>query len=209
MFQLYTHLTEASLALLVIAVSVALSAVSLWLFDRIMPRLRLQEGSDQLGQIYGGAIGTIFALIFALVTIAVWQNYDNLEAGVGQEANILNNLHRNLEELPAARREPALAKLTAYVDRVVTVEWPLMASGRPDPGAAGLLAELDAMLRRHPAARLDEFPAQQERLQLLDQNWNLHRNRIQADTSCLDPAMWLTLWIGSGFLLFFCSSPAC
>jgi hypothetical protein len=203
MRHLYTHLGEAQLALLLIGLSVGVSLGSLWLSYRFLPRLRFEENSADFGQIYGSAIGTIFSLIFALVIVADWQNYDRLSAGVSTEVNVLNNLHENLESFPAGLRIQGQAKLAAYVNRVVTVEWPLMADGQRDPGSEGLLAELTALLGWRKAVSLNELPAQAEMLRLLAEARNLRQDRIQGGAPYLDLPMWMSLGVGSVILLGF------
>ena len=205
MRHLYLHLGETQLAVLVILTAVAASLALLQLSCRFLPRLRFEPRSSDVAQIYGTAIGTIFSLIFALVIVSDWQNFDRLSSGVDTEVNVLDNLHQNLESWPAGLRLPAQASLAAYVDRTVEVEWPLMAEGRRDPGSERLLAEVTALLRRHQAASLGELPAQQENLRLLAQARSLRQDRIKGGVSYLDLPMWLSLSLGSGILLGFAS----
>lgn len=205
MRHLYTHLGEVQLALVVIALSVAVSLGCLRLASRFLQRQRFERAGTDFSQIYGTSIGTIFSLIFALVIVSDWQNFDRLSAGVDAEVNVLDNLHQNLEGWPADLRGPAQAMLKAYVERTAEVEWPLMAEGRRDPGSERMLEALTALLRRHEAATLGELPAQQELLRLLAQARSLRQDRIKGGVSYLDLPMWLSLAVGSLILLGFAS----
>jgi hypothetical protein len=200
---LYAHLGEGQLAILIIALSVSASLAALLAFQRLLPRLRFGPDSSEMGQLYGGAIGAIFSLIFALVIVADWQNYDRMSAIVDSEINVLDNLHQRFEGLPDALRTQAQAGLADYVNRVVEVEWPKMADAGRDPGTGRLLADLTTLLLRHQPAGLGDQAARQEMLQLLAQARGLRQDRVKGCMPYLDRPMWISLTVGSVILLGF------
>jgi hypothetical protein len=108
--------------------------------------LAFARETTDFGQIFGGAIGTMFALVFAMVTVAVWQNYDRVQNGVGDEANCIHNIFRYLESYPPEVRGGARTLLQAYLKEVIEVEWPLMKEGRRDPVAHRLITDLNARI---------------------------------------------------------------
>ena len=203
MLHLYSRFTEGPFILTLVLLSTLVFTAALWLYQRFLPRFRFAEDSNEEGAIYAAGIGTIFALIFAFVIIAVWQNFAQVSATVSQEANILHNIYRNLDGYPPELRDPARTQLRAYVDRVVTVEWPLLATGDQDPVAHEQITALSNTITQYKPATIGELPLQQEMLQLLLNNRNLRHDRIRGGAPYLDIAMWWSLLLGIVLLMLF------
>lgn len=202
MSALYASLTPATAAVLFLALGALGAAAALAIRQRWLGSLRLRADRAGVATLYGGAIGTIFALVFAFAIVTVWQNYDRASAAVDQEADVLHNLHRTLDAYPGPVREAGHALLRAYLRQVVVAEWPLLADGREDPAARDLLARLGASLARYQPGP-GEAPLHGQALHLLEQARNLRHDRIRAGAAYLDPTMWLSLLLGSGILLGF------
>jgi hypothetical protein len=99
------------------------------LVHRFVPAATRQQHNDVAGFIYA-ALGVIYAVLLALVVIAVWEEYQAADATVEQEANATAEIywlgHRLPEPLGAHVQE--LAK--SYAEEVVHKEWPLMEQGQ-------------------------------------------------------------------------------
>jgi hypothetical protein len=99
------------------------------LVHRFVPASSRQQHNDVAGFIYA-ALGVIYAVLLALVVIAVWEEYQAADATVEQEANATAEIywlgHRLPEPLGAHVQE--LAK--SYAEEVVHKEWPLMEQGQ-------------------------------------------------------------------------------
>ena len=202
MLNFYSGLDEATLAILITVIFVGLFVLVLWLFYRFFPRFRFGENSSADGTIYGGAIGTIFALIFAFVIVAVWQNFDRVSTAVEQEADVLNDLYVNMRGYPPAFRDTVQAKLKAYALQVANGEWKLVQADAQDPVADGLIREIAGLLTTFKPAP-GEAPLHAQTLELLIQNRNLRHNRIKSGLSYLDKSMWVALGIAALLLLLF------
>lgn len=203
MLHLYGHLSEWAFALLIIGLFVLVSIATLTFYYRFLPRYHFEPGSVDFGVLYAGAIGSIFALIFAFVIIAVWQNFDRVAANLGQETNVLHNIDRTLGGYPAEFREGLRGRLRAYVDRVIRVEWPLLGYGSQDPEAERQISEFNALLIRYPVSSPSEQVLQGRMLDLLERNRALRLDRIKGGQSYLDATMWVALGLGSLTLLHF------
>ena len=107
MTSLAGHLPALPLALLLVGLFAALALGTVLGVRRFCPWLQFAQATAGLGQIFGTAIGTLFALVFAMVTMAVWENYDRAVLGVAAEANCLGNLYHQLDAYPAAVAGPA------------------------------------------------------------------------------------------------------
>jgi len=93
------------------------------------------------GFIYA-VVGVIYAVLLALVVIAVWEEHEAAKATAGAEANELAEvfwLARRFPE-PDGPRLQELAR--SYARVVVEEEWSLMGGGRSSPEAWALLDEM-------------------------------------------------------------------
>jgi len=205
MIDLVNRLSALPTALLLVGTFMALALAAVLAVRKWAPWARFEPETAAVGQIFGTAIGTMFALVFAMVTVAVWQNYDRVALGVAAEANCMHNLYHDLDSYPAALRDPAQRQLRSYLRQVVEVEWPALARGGQDPAAHRLITDFDRTLTAHRPAAAGELPLHQEALAELSRYRGLRQDRIRAGTSYLDPCMWISLGIGSAILLLFCS----
>jgi len=192
-------------AVLTVGAFAGLAVGCVLVVNRFFPGLRLGEESTGFGQIFAGAIGTIFALVFALVTIAMWGNCDKAYNGVAEEANCIHNLYCDLEPYPAAMREATRGLLRTYLKELITQEWPLLAESREDPEARRLVAELSARLTGYQPASQGEMPLHGEVLTQVSRYRALRHDRLRAAEPYLDPSMWVALVAGTVILLGFCS----
>jgi hypothetical protein len=196
-----------SLAALMVGVFVFLSAGGVLLAHRLTPRFAIRESSADFGQLVCGPIGNVFALVFALVTIAIWQNYDRVEGQVSEEAAAIHNIYRSLDGYPAALRDPARVKLKAYVARVISDEWPHLASleeGDEDEEAHRLVTEFNESLVAYRPQNLGELPLHQVVLAEVGRARGLRHGRLEAGRAYMDAGMWICLDLGSVILLAFC-----
>lgn len=197
-----TALAEAG-GLLVVSASLSMGGA--WLVRRHLAGARFQRTITDFGQIFGGAVGTIFALVFALVTVAVWQNYDRVANGVGEEANTVHNLFRYLESYPPPFREAQQDLLRAYVREVVDGEWKAQRTGVPDLDAQRIITEFNARMTQYRPATLGELPLHSEVLVQVSRLRALRHDRERAVGAYLDLPMWVSLLAGAALLVAFCS----
>lgn len=169
---------SAYLALLFVSGFSLVSVGCLWLVQKWLHKLHFHE-SLEMGEIFSDAIGVLFALLFALVTVAVWQNHDRLDTTVSYEANGLHNLYRDLEQYPPELRLPCQAMLRAYVQQVITVEWPLLKEGKQDPVAHQFITDINKKLLAYRPASLGELPLHGETLKVIFGAGLLHAGDLQ------------------------------
>ena len=108
---------------------VALVAVGgLVAVQRLVPAARRQEHNDVAGFIYA-VVGVIYAVLLALMVIAVWEEHEAAKATVREEANELADVFWLAHRLPEPEG-PRLQELALSYARVVAEEeWPLMVRG--------------------------------------------------------------------------------
>ena len=97
--------------------------------QRLVPASSRQPHNDVAGFIYA-ALGVIYAVLLALVVIAVWEQYQAASETVEQEANATAEIFWLGYELPEPEGTHVQELARSYAEEVVHKEWPLMAQGK-------------------------------------------------------------------------------
>jgi hypothetical protein len=99
------------------------------LVQRLVPAASRRQHNDVAGFIYA-ALGVIYAVLLALVVIAVWEQYGAARETVEQEANAAADIFWLANQLPEPRGTHVQELVRSYAEEVVHREWPLMEQGR-------------------------------------------------------------------------------
>ena len=115
--------------MLVISGICLLSLGGLEVVQRLVPTASRQPHNDVAGFIYA-ALGVIYAVLLALVVIAVWEEYGAASETVEQEANALAEIAWLAHRLPEPEGSHIQELCRSYAEEVVHKEWPLMEQGQ-------------------------------------------------------------------------------
>jgi hypothetical protein len=97
--------------------------------QRLVPATSRQPHNDVAGFIYA-ALGVIYAVLLALVVIAVWEEYRAASETVEQEANALAEIFWLAHRLPEPEGSHIQELARSYAQDVIDEEWPLMEQGQ-------------------------------------------------------------------------------
>jgi hypothetical protein len=183
---------------------VCLAALAgLTLVQRLVPVASRQKHNDVAGFIYA-ALGVIYAVLLALVVIAVWEEYQAASETVEQEANSVAEIFWLGHRLPETEG-PQLQELTrSYAEEVVDKEWPLMEQGQPPlmeqeqgtPAGWALIDDIRASLQEvEPHTRADE-QLYAEGLDQVQRLADARRMRLVAAEEGIPGVLWAVLIFG-------------
>jgi uncharacterized membrane protein YraQ (UPF0718 family) len=127
--------------LLVVVGSVLIAVVGLTLVQRLVPSQSRKQHNDVAGFIYA-VLGVIYAVLIALVVIAVWEDFAEARDTVEREASELDDVFRLAHPLPEPEGRQLQQLARSYAQVVVDEEWALMAQGHTSPRAWALLDEM-------------------------------------------------------------------
>src|SRR5215203_592007 len=131
--------------LVVCAVSlVALGGLAL--VQRLVPTEVRQRHNDVAGFIYA-VLGVVYAVLLALVVIAVWEEFDAAKDTADQEANALAEIFWLAHQLPELEGRHVQELACSYAEEVVEEEWALMEQGQASPRGWVLIDDIRANLQ--------------------------------------------------------------
>jgi hypothetical protein len=113
---------------LVVGGTCLVALAGLEVVQRLVPATSRQSHNEVAGFIYA-ALGVIYAVLLALVVIAVWEEFQAADATVEQEANATAEIAWLAHRLPEPRGSHIQELCRSYAEEVVHKEWPLMERG--------------------------------------------------------------------------------
>jgi len=173
------------------------------LVQRLVPATSRQPHNDVAGFIYA-ALGVIYAVLLALVVIAVWEEYDAASDTVEQEANALAEIAWLGHRLPEPEGSHIQELARSYAEEVVNKEWPLMEQGQAPlmtqveetPAGWTLIDDIRASLQEvEPRTPADE-QLYAEGLDQVQRLGDARRMRLVAAEEGIPAVLWSVLIFG-------------
>jgi hypothetical protein len=173
------------------------------LVNRLVPASSRQQHNDVAGFIYA-ALGVIYAVLLALVVIAVWEQYQAANETVEQEANATAEVFWLAHRLPEPEGTHLQELARSYAEEVIHEEWPLMAQGRAPsmtqtrgvPAGWTLIDDIRGTLQDvQPHSKADE-QLYAEGLDQVDSLASARRTRLVAAEEGVPGVLWAVLIFG-------------
>ena len=173
------------------------------LVQRLVPATSRQPHNDVAGFIYA-ALGVIYAVLLALVVIAVWEEYEAASETVEQEANAVAEIAWLAHRLPEPEGTHIQELCRSYAEEVVDKEWPLMEQGEAPlmtqveqtPTGWTLIDEIRASLQEvEPQTQADE-QLYAEGLDQVQRLADARRMRLVAAEEGIPAVLWAVLIFG-------------
>ena len=180
-----------------------LALIGFELVHRLVPADSRQRHNDVAGFIYA-ALGVIYAVLLALVVIAVWEEYQGASETVEQEANASADIYWLADQLPEERGTHVQELVRSYAEEVVHREWPLLEEGRAplmtqeEGTTAGwsLIDDIRHNIQGFEARTKSEEQLYAEGLDQVDALYDARRMRLVASEEGVPGVLWAVLIFG-------------
>jgi uncharacterized membrane protein YraQ (UPF0718 family) len=154
-----------------------------------------QEHNDVAGFIYA-VLGVIYAVLIALVVIAVWEDFAAARDTVEREASELDDVFRLAHPLPEPEGRQLQELARSYAQVVVDEEWALMAQGRTSPRAWALLDEMTLQLENVEVRTRVEQVLYEEALVRMNELADARNARLVEAGEGIPTVLWGVLVVG-------------
>src|SRR5918994_7765051 len=112
-----------------VVIGACLAAVAgLELVQRLVPSEKRQQQNEVAGFLYA-VVGVVYAVLLALLVIAVWERYQGAGETVESESNAVADIAWLASRLQEAERLQLQELARSYAQEVVDEEWSLMEQG--------------------------------------------------------------------------------
>ena len=167
----------------------------------LQPRVaQLFRGERDINTVLGfllNAFSLYFGVLLALLSIAVFENYNKAEDAVVREAASIIKLYRDIGSYPDADRPELLTVLDRYVDEVIGPGWKVQEQGRANPKEIEIIGELHHLVGKYQPTTMALSVRYAETLRVLDDFVEARRLRISAGTSSIPRIMWFVVLVGA------------
>ncbi len=184
-----------------VVVGACLAAVAgLESVQRLVPYEKRQEHNDVAGFLYA-VVGVIYAVLLALLVIAVWEHYQKANETVESEANGVADIAWLAHRLPEPERHALQEDARSYAQEVADNEWPRMEQGlggvQSLPAGWDLLDDMRATLQEVEPSTEAEQELYAEGLDQIARLNDARRMRIVASKEGLPGVLWAVLVFGA------------
>jgi hypothetical protein len=189
---------------LVVCGACIVAVVGLLLVQRLVPATIREEHNDVAGFIYA-ALGVIYAVLLALVVIAVWEEYGRARVTVESEANALAEIFWLAHQLPEPEGPHVQELARSYAEEVVDGEWPLMQRGetplmeqstQATPRGWVLIDDIRATLQGYEPRTQGEQELYAEGLDQVQRLADARRTRLVQAEESIPAVLWVVLIVG-------------
>jgi hypothetical protein len=173
------------------------------LVQRLVSAESRQRHNDVAGFIYA-ALGVIYAVLVALVVIAVWEEYQAASETVEQEANAVAEIFWLAHRLPEPEGTHIQELARSYAHEVVDNEWPLMEQGQAPlmvqeqgtPAGWTLIDDIRATLQEVEPRTQADAQLYAEGLDQVQRLGDARRMRLVAAEEGVPGVLWAVLIFG-------------
>ena len=196
--------SDIALRLELIFIVMAICLTVYFFFQKVFPIFLFGEDATYAGYIYN-AMGVVFSLVFAFITVLVWQNYNGVNNAVNKEASNLNSMYRLFSAFPPEIERSGKQALRDYTKIVIEDEWPLLSENQYSVQAYKKMLNLENVIIRIQPQNAGQSNVHMQLLQLMTESAELRRSRIYNAQFALAQPAWIGL-ISSTiiFLIFSC-----
>src|ERR687893_1827124 len=186
--------------ILVVLVVSAAAVAGLMLVQRFVSSELREKHNDVAGFVYAG-VGVVYAVLLALVVIAVWEQYQRARETVETEANAVAEIAWLAHRLPNSERHQLQEQAQSYTREVVDQEWPLMAQrlyghGRGSPQGWDLIDDIRATVQEVEPRSASERELYAEGLDQVQRLADARRMRLVQAEEGMPAVLWAVLVFG-------------
>src|SRR5215204_4015423 len=184
-----------------VVIGACLAALAgLELVQRLVPSEKREEHNEVAGFLYA-VVGVVYAVLLALLVIAVWQHYQKANETVESEANAVAEIAWLAHRLPAPEHHELQEDARSYAQEVVDQEWPRMEQGlgggvQSLPEGWDLIDDIRATLQEVEPGTAAEQELYAEGLDQIQRLGDARRMRLVAAEEGLPGVLWAVLVFG-------------
>ena len=192
--------TTVVFGVLVVIGACLVAVAGLELVQRLVPSEKRQEHNDVAGFLYA-VIGVVYAVLLALLVIAVWEQYQKANETVESEANGVAEIAWLAHRLSEPEHHELQEDARSYAQEVVDEEWPRMEQGLEGvqslPEGWDLIDDMRATLQEVEVRTQAEQELYAEGLDRISRLGDARRMRVVAAKEGLPGVLWAVLVFGA------------
>ena len=167
---------------------------------------RLRTNNEVAGFKFA-TIGVLYAVLLAFVVVVVWEQFNQADREVAQEASAAGTVYLLSGGIDEAHGAAIRQATTDYLTTAIDKEWPAMEQEKDSPAATTALHNIYSEVLRFHSFAADEGVVIAEILRQVDAISNARRERLVMADGVVPGIIWVVLFGGAvvtiGFTFFF------
>jgi hypothetical protein len=148
-------------------------------------------------------IGVLYAVLVAFAVILVWEQFNDAEKNVAQEAGAAATIYRVSEQVGGDPGTAVREAITNYLKVAIAEDWPAMEQGKISPRVTHALNDAYAAIGRFNPSDRRETVLLAEMLHQLDAVAQARRARYVMASGNVPEVIWLGLFVGAAITISF------
>lgn len=192
-----TYLTQS---ILIVVATVAGALLFMVVLNYVWPRETRRIHNDLIGWQLS-VLGTTYAVILGFMLFTVWTSYGAAAVNSDLEADAAMNVYRVATALPEPQRTKLQNLARAYVDSVLTNEWPQMDRGVTPERTSVISTEMWKTILDSQVTTPAQINAQDHELTHVSELTKYRLTRIVQSSDKLPPVLWWVLLTGGALTI--------
>lgn len=198
--------TTAVVAIVIVGLTAALSLSGMFVVRRCVAREKLEQLHEVAGNMLA-VVGTMYALLVALIVVDAMSNMQEARATTELEANSLSDIFRLANSMPGKHGLEIQKQCFSYGRAVVDDEWDKMAESKESDLAWQEFSELWHVVERVEPQTEQQKTFYAQMTSELSSLGDSRRSRLLASHHGISQLLWSVLFLGAavtiGFTYFF------
>jgi hypothetical protein len=188
---------------LLLVSAAVLGAVLLEFCARWLLPIELRRGHNDVAAAIFSIIGVTYAVLLAFVAMLAWEGFNKAKAATYAEAAVIGDVYHVSAGLADPPRSSMRDEIINYARRVMIVEWPAQAEGRPVEQDSVYLDRMNKIvLDMHPSGVADG-DLHLLLLESLTKLWDARQERLLAAQTTIPDIVWFVMIVGGALTIAF------
>jgi hypothetical protein len=167
---------------------------------------RLRTNNEVAGFKFA-TVGVLYAVLLAFVVVVVWEQFNDADSQVAQEASAAGTVYLLAGGIDPAHGDAIRKATSDYLTAAIAEDWPAMEHETDSPAVTKALKDIYRAVLKYHAFSTDEGVVITEILRQVDDMSDARRERLVMANGVVPGLIWVVLFGGAavtiGFTFFF------
>lgn len=183
--------------LLCIFVFVIFGVSGLMILRKFIFKSLIPQAHNDIVSFFMAGLNAIYGITLGLIAVGAWENFNDVNTKVSQEAAALSSLYQCIKSVPAPLNDTLKSKLKEYTKYTIEDAWPQQQKGiLPKGGTERLTSFQNSLLQLDPKTKSEEVVFETS-FTILNHLFELRRLRLQSVNQGLPSAIWYVIIFGA------------
>ncbi len=184
-------------ALMTVAFFVLLAVAGLLAFRRFINTRIIPQAHNDVVSFFMAGLNAIYGITLGLIAVGAWENFNEVDAKVSNEAATLGILAQDIKSVPQPLRDTLKMELKEYLRYTIEDAWPQQRQGKIPKGGTERLARFQHSLEAWEPSTESGKIILEAMFGAYNELISYRRLRLQSTSQGLPSAVWHVIFFGA------------